>query len=647
MPPEKKSDSLLLNLPDELLILVMRFLSDGSLASCAPACSTIARISEAILHRSRKNLTRSIIWAVSTRNDSKLKREVEKICDGRYRPEKTASTVDALLKHAIDVQHDAAVAVLAEKHRLCHLLTSPEAPLRQLRAALHLKYYFGIQSLLREPSDIVRVDAYGCNIFHYLASISTPSRRCIATMEQFYLLGPSAVTKANKKGLLPLHVAARYQAIHSFKWLLPLSDPNSTMEGQRLSFTLAHKLREGKESIYASALKHLILDERTNVNDRDSHGNTIGHLLAKCHSRQPLQALLQREDFDPNVTDVDGETMLHIAARSKNCQNIRLLCADKRVNVNARDAREETALLSVARFGFLRNMETLLSRSDPSVTDLDGRTALHLLILWYESACNEGTRSSKIVVEDATLARLCTEGSCEVLDKNNFSALHYAARCGWPRAAKRICKQAPGMLHIRSNEGKTPLHYATAAGCKEALACLIRPQSAHHLNDGDKDGSTALHIAANGVWVVGIRALLKAGANADAMDGNRSTPLHVLASTPSSKDSWRERDVKMCIQLLSATSAGLHRTAAPDPTTLDIPSVAFAENHVALPEQHKEGVQLWMEKGENDRHVDNKRRRPSGHVERSPAGRHLMVRARKDLACDALKLGRLPIVLHS
>ena len=95
-------------------------------------------------------------------------------------------------------------------------------------------------------------------------------------------------------------------------------------------------------------------------------------------------------------------------------------------------------------------------------------------------------------------------------------------------------------LKATDSDGWTLLHYASAAGDGAAVALLL----SHEEDSGReavgrraKDGSTPLHLAASssgagssGAAADAVSQLLKAGAEADALDGRGRSPLVVAAA---------------------------------------------------------------------------------------------------------------------
>lgn len=136
-----------------------------------------------------------------------------------------------------------------------------------------------------------------------------------------------------------------------------------------------------------------------------------------------------------------------------------------------------------------------------------------------------------------------------------------AAATGNIARAKELCKLAPGIVNLRSDDGRTPLHFAAAAGQVEMVSLLMAagadlsagPESplldiadypdpacaedmarplmgnASDPNAKRKDGTTALHLAAARGNAVVTRLLIHRGADLNARDGKGRTPRDVAS----------------------------------------------------------------------------------------------------------------------
>ena len=133
---------------------------------------------------------------------------------------------------------------------------------------------------------------------------------------------------------------------------------------------------------------------------------------------------------------------------------------------------------------------------------------------WREAVGLATRFASRPSVFVGLLARMIRSGSAELI--------HFAVEA---------VERDPA-LRNRSYGGRTLLHYAAGAGCREMVALLLRQGSNPDLPDAG--GHTPLYRAANECgWSTGpeiVRMLVQAGADVNACGGvTRATPLHMAA----------------------------------------------------------------------------------------------------------------------
>jgi ankyrin repeat protein len=103
-----------------------------------------------------------------------------------------------------------------------------------------------------------------------------------------------------------------------------------------------------------------------------------------------------------------------------------------------------------------------------------------------------------------------------------------AVRLGDLPTIKAMLKDKPEQVSIRDNHQRTPLHWATENGRKEAVELLLANKA--DINDRDMDGKRPLHAAATGGNKDIVELLLNNKAEVNAEDYSGNTPLNYAAN---------------------------------------------------------------------------------------------------------------------
>jgi len=147
---------------------------------------------------------------------------------------------------------------------------------------------------------------------------------------------------------------------------------------------------------------------------------------------------------------------------------------------------------------------------------------------------------------------------------NNFSrSLAEAAVSGDLRRLDELLLSVDAKkLKTTDADGWTPLHYASAAGDGAAVALLLshEEEGKEAVGRRAKDGSTPLHLAASsGAGAAAVLQLLKAGAEADALDGKGRSPLVVAAASRPPSDQSQSSSSGAVVSALVAAGADAKR----------------------------------------------------------------------------------------
>eukprot|EP01018_Ginkgo_biloba_P005869 Gb_20816 [translate_table: standard] len=230
--------------------------------------------------------------------------------------------------------------------------------------------------------------------------------------------------------------------------------------------------------------------------------------------RQMLNNLLEGKDTDLRIKQLEADITLLIAKQE----------AELALQVN-----------SAAYYGDLYHLKSLIrAGADPSRTDYDGRTALHL-------AASKG-------YEEIVIFLLHSEAEIDSIDKFGNTPLLEAVKSGHDQIAALLVKKGAS---LDLEDAGRFLCKAVATGnvgfLKQLLAYGMDP------NSKDYDNRTALHVAAAEGLHLFVKILLESGASVFSKDRWGNTPL----------DEGRKCGSNRLIQMLEEAKDGCLREQLP------------------------------------------------------------------------------------
>ena len=215
-----------------------------------------------------------------------------------------------------------------------------------------------------------------------------------------------------------------------------------------------------------------------------------------------------------NTPDIYGQTPLHRVVLLRQEDMLKALIAAD-ANVHALNSLHDTPLRIAGDCREVEMMRALIAAGAPveSAYDVPENVALHFAALWGDSETAAALLENDIV-----------DVNCQ--NRIHDTPLHMAAAEGHIDTVKVLIKAGANCMatNLRS---RTPMHDAVIN--YEALR-LITPMldAGADINAADEDKNTPLHRAAM-INPVAVKVLLDAGANSEARNDHGDLPLHIAA----------------------------------------------------------------------------------------------------------------------
>ena len=358
----------------------------------------------------------------------------------------------------------------------------------------------------------------------------------------------------NHEGMTPLQLAIKTDQLSATEVLLLSAkishkDIAKAMQG---SPCLLHRvIHADMMSLFMILMK---INEH-NINEVNHDGQTPLHVACTAKNVEYIQALIQYPICDLNIQDDNGDTALPVAIYSKlySAEKIQCILKCDKCDPNIANKQGYTPLHTASVNNQFNSVKMLLksTKCNPNIQDTQGNTALHLSI-------------HKKSVTGIEVFLMCDKVDVNIQNREGDTPLHVAVIQGAPPHVIRSLTHCEHCnICIVNNKGMTPLHISLntreiaianiivkKSSCEDRkkmaievtsdvlykavlenyptlVQALLDFQSEKvHLNLGFNE--TALHVACKKGYCDMIEILLEKGADVQAVDNDKYTPIHIV-----------------------------------------------------------------------------------------------------------------------
>jgi len=242
----------------------------------------------------------------------------------------------------------------------------------------------------------------------------------------------------------------------------------------------------------------------------NERGETPLH-IASSIGLPAMVRLLCHSGADVNVAGFSGCLPAHLAAKTGHKGIIRVLL-DRGTYVNATDNDSRSVIHTAAAAGHEATVALLLEYgADLNAQDVHGRTPVH-----------DAVQSGDLSI----VYMLCGSGADPLaLDLENISPLHIAAEQGSDIIVRELICLGANVL-TRDLKGRTPLHYCSSSKQPSVGAVRMLLEAGADADALDNDMVSALHLACEQGSDTIVRELVRRGADSQLRDLKGRTPLH-------------------------------------------------------------------------------------------------------------------------
>ena len=268
----------------------------------------------------------------------------------------------------------------------------------------------------------------------------------------------------------------------------------------------------------------------SDVNCRDSSGNSPLHLACKYKAKKILRYLIEEAKCDPTIQNSMGELPLHIACEQTSLEMVKLVSD---CNVNSRTVDGDTPLHIACEHGALdiaRYLIQIKGCSPPQHREIYHNLCIH-------ATCeSEDMTLIKSIATPENVNNFCTytldnyerfESFESYESFESFEAdapLHIACKNGKLELVQFLVQEMNASVSVVNGNKKLPLHFACI---HDSLEMVQLVSGCEDVDRKDSQGDTSLHIACRcGNFDIAKYLIMKRKCDPTIRNSNEELPLH-------------------------------------------------------------------------------------------------------------------------
>ncbi|KAF7822999.1 protein ACCELERATED CELL DEATH 6-like [Senna tora] len=283
---------------------------------------------------------------------------------------------------------------------------------------------------------------------------------------------------------------------------------NGVIGKEMVIFDLHEAVQIGDVDLFVGVLEKITSEMELCVSaifDLVTHaGDSLLHIAAAFGKEKIVELIAYHYPKLLTKKNIKGDTALHVAARAGNVDVMNVILLE-----NSRFGWNEELTRLRNQFGNTALHEGVLRNDVSGVRML---LEVDTAVIHYRNKSGRSPLYLAAVAGDVNIIRLLLQTPFPVEDpclhSHGNSPLHAAILQHNPGTIEMIVEIEPKLMHVRDEEGRTPLHYAAYTGYVEAVR-ILKNKCALAAFQRNKNGHIPIHLACQRGHVQAVKELLQ------------------------------------------------------------------------------------------------------------------------------------------